>query len=423
MATKVKAKPKVKKLLEPPKEGTRITFKGGKLQMPDDPIVCYVRGDGIGLDITPVMMEVVDGAVKKAYGGKRKIAWYRIYAGDDAKEKYGELMPQETLDAVTRYYFAIKGPLTTPIGGGFRSLNVAFRQLLDLYACVRPVRWFPGVPSPVKHPDWVNMCIFRENTEDVYAGIEWALNTKEVKKVINFLNKEMKCNIRQDSGIGIKPISVFCSRRIVKKAIEYAIQNKRKYFCLVHKGNIQKYTEGAFKDWGYEFLKKNYRKHIVTEEELGSKQYNGKLPEGKVLVSDRIADNIFQQVLTRQKEYEVLACTNLNGDYLSDAIAAQVGGLGIAPGANIGDKVHFFEPTHGTAPKYAGKDMVNPSSLILSAVMMLGYMGWTEAASLITKGMEETFRQKTVTYDFERQMEGARKVACSEFGRAIIRNI
>ncbi|OGL60793.1 MAG: isocitrate dehydrogenase (NADP(+)) [Candidatus Tectomicrobia bacterium RIFCSPLOWO2_12_FULL_69_37] len=423
MATKVKAKPKTKKLLEPPKEGTRITFKGGKLQVPDDPIVCYVRGDGIGLDITPVMMDVVGGAVQKAYGGKRKIAWYRIYAGDDAMEKYGELMPQETLDAVRKYYFAIKGPLTTPIGGGFRSLNVAFRQILDLYACVRPVRWFEGVPSPVKHPEWVNMCIFRENTEDVYAGIEWALNTKEVKKVINFLNKEMKCSIRKDSGIGIKPISVFCSRRIVKKAIEFAIQNKCKYFCLVHKGNIQKYTEGAFKDWGYEFLKKNYRKHIVTEDELASKPYNGNLPEGKVLVNDRIADNIFQQVLTRQREYQVLACTNLNGDYLSDAIAAQVGGLGIAPGANIGDKIHFFEPTHGTAPRYAGKDMVNPSSLILSAVMMLGYMGWTEAAALVAKGMEETFRQKTVTYDFERQMEGARKVSSSEFGRAIIRNM
>ncbi|MBI3128280.1 MAG: isocitrate dehydrogenase (NADP(+)) [Candidatus Tectomicrobia bacterium] len=423
MATKAKSKPKAKKLLEPPKEGTRITFKNGKLQMPDDPIVCYVRGDGIGVDITPAMMDVVDGAVQRAYGGKRKIAWYRIYAGEDATERYGELMPQETMDAVRHYYFAIKGPLYTPIGGGFRSLNVAFRQVLDLYACVRPVRWFTGVPSPVKHPEKVDMCIFRENTEDVYIGIEWPVHSKGAKKVISFLKKELDVTVRPDSGIGIKPISIFGSQRIVKKAIEYAILNKRKSFCLVHKGNVQKYTEGAFKDWGYEFLKKNYRKHIVTEEELGSKKYNGQLPEGKILVNDRIADNIFQQVLTRPNEYEVLCATNLNGDYLSDAIAAQVGGLGIAPGANIGDQIHFFEPTHGTAPKYAGKDMVNPSSLILSAVMMLGYMGWTEASQLIVKGMEETFRQKIVTYDFERQMEGAQKVSCSEFGRAIVRNM
>ncbi len=418
MSVKVK-----KRRLEPPKEGTRITFKGNKLQMPDDPIVCYVRGDGIGVDITPVMMDVVDAAVKKAYNGKKRILWHRIYAGEDAMGEYGDLMPQETLEAVRHYSFAIKGPLYTPIGGGFRSLNVAFRQLNDLYACVRPVRWFPGVPSPVKHPEHVDMCIFRENTEDVYAGIEWPLNSKEVKKVINFLNKEMGCKIRKDSGIGIKPISVFGSERIVKKAIEYAIQQKCKYFTLVHKGNVQKYTEGAFKDWGYAFLKKRYRKYIVTEEELVSKKYDGKLPEGKVLVNDRIADNIFQQVLTRPREYQVLCCTNLNGDYLSDAIAAQVGGLGIAPGANIGDQIHFFEPTHGTAPKYAGKDMVNPSSIILSAVMMLEYMGWREAAGLVVKGLEETFGQKTVTYDFERQMEGARKVSCSEFGRVIVRNM
>tara|TARA_B100000686_G_scaffold27320_2_gene26873 strand:- start:6542 stop:7792 length:1251 start_codon:yes stop_codon:yes gene_type:complete len=409
--------------LTAPKEGTRITYKGNKLQMPDDPVVCYVRGDGIGVDITPVMKDVVDAAVEKAFKGKKRIEWFRVYAGEDAEELYGELMPEETMNAIRHYYFAIKGPLYTPIGGGFRSLNVAFRQINDLYACVRPVLWYPGVPSPVVNPSHVNMCIFRENTEDVYAGLEWELNSKGAKKVINFLNKEMGCSVRKDSGIGVKPISVFGSERIVKKAIEYAILNKKKYFCLVHKGNVQKYTEGSFKDWGYAFLKKKYRKYIVTEEELWSKKYNGKLPKGKILVNDRIADNIFQQVLTRPKEYEVLCCTNLNGDYLSDAVAAQVGGLGMAPGANIGDKIHFFEPTHGTAPKYAGKDMVNPSSLILSAVMMLGYMGWQKAADLIVSGTTKAIGKKTVTYDLHRQMKGAKKVSCSNFGKAIIKNM
>ncbi|MDP7663422.1 MAG: isocitrate dehydrogenase (NADP(+)) [Nitrospinota bacterium] len=414
--------PKFEKLVVP-KEGTRITFKGGKPVIPNDPIVCYVRGDGIGVDITPVMMDVVDAAVEKAFKGKKRIEWFRVMAGEDAMEMYGELMPDETMNAVRHYFFAIKGPLYTPIGGGFRSLNVAFRQINDLYACVRPVRWFTGVPSPMVHPEWVNMCIFRENTEDVYAGIEWELNSKEVKKVINFLNKEMGCNIRKDSGIGVKPISVFGSERIIKKAIDYAIANKKKVVTIVHKGNVQKYTEGSFKDWGYAFLKKKYRKHIVTEEELWSKKYNGKMPKGKILVNDRIADNIFQQVLTRQREYEVLACTNLNGDYISDAIAGQVGGLGMAPGANIGDKIHFYEPTHGTAPKYAGKDMVNPCSLILSAVMMLEDMGWNKAADLIVKGIEGAIKKKTVTYDLHRQMKGAKKVSCSQFGKAIIKNM
>ncbi|MDP6367458.1 MAG: isocitrate dehydrogenase (NADP(+)) [Nitrospinota bacterium] len=414
--------PKFEKLVAP-KEGTRITFKGGKPVIPNDPIVCYVRGDGIGVDITPVMMDVVDAAVEKAFKGKKRIEWFRVMAGEDAMEMYGELMPDETMNAVRHYFFAIKGPLYTPIGGGFRSLNVAFRQINDLYACVRPVRWFTGVPSPMVHPEWVNMCIFRENTEDVYAGIEWELNSKEVKKVINFLNKEMGCNIRKDSGIGVKPISVFGSERIIKKAIDYAIANKKKVVTIVHKGNVQKYTEGSFKDWGYAFLKKKYRKHIVTEDELWSKKYNGKVPKGKILVNDRIADNIFQQVLTRQREYEVLACTNLNGDYISDAIAGQVGGLGMAPGANIGDKIHFYEPTHGTAPKYAGKDMVNPCSLILSAVMMLEDMGWNKAADLIVKGIEGAIKKKTVTYDLHRQMKGAKKVSCSQFGKAIIKNM
>ena len=414
--------PKFEKLVAP-KEGTRITFKGGKPVIPNDPIVCYVRGDGIGVDITPVMMDVVDAAVEKAFKGKKRIEWFRVMAGEDAMEMYGELMPDETMNAVRHYFFAIKGPLYTPIGGGFRSLNVAFRQINDLYACVRPVRWFTGVPSPMVHPEWVNMCIFRENTEDVYAGIEWELNSKEVKKVINFLNKEMGCNIRKDSGIGVKPISVFGSERIIKKAIDYAIANKKKVVTIVHKGNVQKYTEGSFKDWGYAFLKKKYRKHIVTEDELWSKKYNGKVPKGKILVNDRIADNIFQQVLTRQREYEVLACTNLNGDYISDAIAGQVGGLGMAPGANIGDKIHFYEPTHGTAPKYAGKDMVNPCSLILSAVMMLEDMGWNKVADLIVKGIEGAIKKKTVTYDLHRQMKGAKKVSCSQFGKAIIKNM
>ncbi len=414
--------PKFKKIT-PPKEGTRITYKGGKLQIPDDPIVCYVRGDEIGIDISPVMRNVVDASVEKAFKGKKKISWFRVYAGDDAMEEYGELLPKDTLDAVSYYYFAIKGPLTTPIGGGFRSLNVGLRQLLDLYACVRPVRYFDGVPSPVKHPEYVNMCIFRENTEDVYAGIEWELDTKEVKKVINFLNKEMGCHIRKDSGIGIKPISVTATERIVKKAIDYAIKHKRKVLTLVHKGNIQKFTEGAFKDWCYAFLKKKYRKYIVTEEELWSKKYNGKMPKNKILVNDRICDSMLQQQLTRAKEYEVLATPNLNGDYISDAIAAQVGGLGIAPGANIGDKIHFFEPTHGTAPKYTGKDMVNPSSLILSAVMMLEYLGWQKAADLVVEGMKSTIQKKIVTYDFERLMEGATKVSCSEFGKAIVKNM
>jgi len=414
--------PKFKKLVAP-KDGTRITFKGGKLKIPNDPIICYVRGDGIGVDITPVMMEVVDSAVEKSFKGKKRIEWFRIMAGEDAMEMYGELMPDETMAAVRHYYFAIKGPLYTPTSGGFRSLNVAFRQINDLYACVRPVRWFAGVPSPMIHPDWVNMCIFRENTEDVYAGIEWELNSKEAKKVINFLNNEMGCKVRKDSGIGVKPISVFGSERIVKKAIEYAIAQKKKVLTLVHKGNVQKYTEGSFKDWGYAFLKKKYRRHIVTEEELWSKRYNGKMPKGKILVNDRIADNIFQQVLTRQREYEVFACTNLNGDYLSDAIAGQVGGLGMAPGANIGDKIHFYEPTHGTAPKYAGKDMVNPCSLILSAAMMLEDMGWNKAAGLIVKGIEGAINKKTVTYDLHRQMKGAKKVSCSAFGKAIIKNM
>jgi isocitrate dehydrogenase len=414
--------PKFKKIVAP-KDGTRITFKGNTPVIPNDPIVCYVRGDGIGTDITPVMKDVVDAAVKKAFKGKKRIEWFRIMAGEDATEFYGELMPDETMQAVRYYSFAIKGPLYTPIGGGFRSLNVAFRQINDLYACVRPVRWFKGVPSPMVHPEWVDMCIFRENTEDVYAGIEWELGTKENRKMINFLNKEMGCNVRKDSGIGVKPISVFGSERIVKKAIEFAIAKKRKSLCIVHKGNVQKYTEGSFKDWAYAFLKKKYRKYIVTEEELWSKKYNGKMPKGKIMVNDRIADNIFQQVLTRQREYDVLVATNLNGDYLSDAIAGQVGGLGMAPGANIGDRIHFYEPTHGTAPKYTGKDMVNPSSLILSAVMMLEDMGWKKAGDLIVKGIEGAIKRKTVTYDLHRQMKGAKKVSCSQFGREIIKSM
>ncbi|MFQ5895858.1 MAG: isocitrate dehydrogenase (NADP(+)) [Nitrospinota bacterium] len=409
--------------LVPPREGTRIEVKDGKLAIPDDPIVPFITGDGIGADITPVMRSVLDGAVERAYGGKRRIVWFEVFAGEMAMGRYGELLPQDTLRAVRHYYFAIKGPLTTPVGGGYRSLNVALRQLNDLYACVRPVRWFEGVPSPVKAPQKLNVIIFRENTEDVYAGIEWARGTKEVRKVIEFLNKEMGCSIKGDSGIGIKPISVSGTNRIARKAMEHALAKGRKRVTFVHKGNIQKYTEGAFKDWGYAFVNKHYAEHVVTEEEFWKPPYEGNLPPGKVLVNDRIADNMLQQVLTRPDEYEVLVTPNLNGDYISDACAAQVGGLGMAPGANIGDYIHFFEATHGSAPKYTGKDMVNPSSLTLSGVMMLEYLGWQEAADLVTGALQRAIQQKTVTYDLHRQMEGATKVSCSEFGRRIVGNM
>jgi len=408
--------------IQVPGEGEKIVIRDGKLQVPDRPIIPFIEGDGIGPDIWRAAKSVLDAAVEKAYRGKRKIVWMEIFAGEKAHKIYGEWLPQETYDAIAEHIVAIKGPLTTPVGGGYRSLNVTLRQVLDLYACVRPVKYYQGVPSPVKHPEKMDVVIFRENTEDVYAGIEWPQGTPEVKKVIDFLNNEMGTKIREDSGIGIKPISIHGSKRLVRKAIRYALENNRKSVTLVHKGNIMKYTEGAFRDWGYELAKEEFRDEIVTEEELWS-QYGGKLPDGKIVIKDRIADNMFQQVLTRTDEYDVIATPNLNGDYLSDACAAQVGGLGMAPGANIGDYIGLFEATHGTAPKYAGMDKVNPGSLILSGVMMLQYMGWSEAAGLIEKAISETIQQKRVTYDLERQIEGATLLKCSEFGAAIVENM
>lgn len=405
-----------------PKEGEKITVKNGKLQIPDNPIIPVIEGDGIGRDIMKATRRVVDAAVEKAYGGKRRIVWMDIYAGENAEKLYGTVMPKETFDAIKQYIVALKGPLTTPVGGGFRSLNVTLRQVLNLYACVRPVRYFQGVPAPVTHPEKMNVVIFRENTEDVYAGIEWEKGSKEVKTVIDFLNKKFKLKIRSDSGIGVKPISVTGTKRLVRKAINYALAKGRKSVTLVHKGNIMKYTEGAFRDWGYKLATTEFRDKVVTEEELFSK-YNGLLPEGKIIIKDRIADSMFQQILTRTDEYEVLATPNLNGDYLSDACAAQVGGLGMAPGANIGDFVGLFEATHGTAPKYADKDVINPGSLILSACMMLEYMNWDEAARMIENGIEITIKNKTVTYDLERLMEGATKVSTSQFATNIINNM
>ncbi len=409
-------------MIEPPKDGKPISVVNKKLKVPSNPIIPVIEGDGIGRDIMKATRRVVDAAVEKTYGGKKRIVWFDIYAGEAAQEKYGEVLPKDTLGAIKNYIVALKGPLTTPVGGGFRSLNVSLRQMLNLYACIRPVRYFQGVPSPVKQPEKMNIVIYRENTEDVYAGIEWAKGTKDVKKVIEFLNKTMKTKIRSDSGIGIKPISVTGTTRLVRKAIQHAIDNNRSSVTLVHKGNIMKYTEGAFRDWGYQLAKKEFPRKTITEAELWSK-YKGKCPKGKIIIKDRIADSMFQQILTRTDEYEVVATPNLNGDYLSDACAAQVGGLGMAPGANIGDFVGLFEATHGTAPKYADKDMVNPGSLILSAVMMLRYLGWTKAGDAVEKAMEKTILQKTVTYDLERQMEGATKVSTSQYGTHIIANL
>jgi len=408
--------------ITPPVEGEKIEIVKDKLQVPENPIIPVIEGDGVGRDIMKAARRVLDAAVQKAFDGKRKIVWFDVYAGEKAQAKYGELLPQDTLKAIKHYIVALKGPLTTPIGGGFRSLNVTLRQVLNLYACVRPLRYFEGVPSPVKHPENMKIIIFRENTEDVYAGIEWQKGTKEVKKVIAWLNKTMKTKIRSDSGIGIKPISVTGTKRLVRKAIRYAIENNRKSVTLVHKGNIMKYTEGAFREWGYDVALKEFRDKVITEAEL-EKNYNWQVPPGKIVIKDRIADSMLQQILTRADEYEVVATPNLNGDYLSDACAAQIGGLGMAPGGNIGDFVALFEATHGTAPKYTDKDMINPTSVILSGCMMLEYMGWRESAELIYKGIQETIKQKRVTYDLERLMEGATKLRTSEFGTAIIENM
>jgi isocitrate dehydrogenase len=392
------------------------------LTVPDDPEIPYIEGDGIGKDITPAMIKVVDAAVDKAYGGKRKIKWIEVLAGEKAFKETGNYLPEETLKTIKECVVAIKGPLTTPVGGGFRSLNVTLRQVLDLYACVRPVRWIPGTPSPVKHPEKVNMVIFRENTEDVYAGIEFESGSKEAKRLIEFLREELKKTVREDAGIGIKPISPFGSKRLVRKAIKYALENRLPSVTLVHKGNIMKYTEGAFRNWGYEVAKEEFPEVTVAEEEIPTRFPNG-VPEGVVVIKDRIADAMFQWALLRPEEYSILATPNLNGDYLSDALAAQVGGLGMAPGANIGDGYAVFEATHGSAPKYAGLDKANPSSLILSAKMMLEYIGWKEAADLIWEALAKTIQSKVVTYDLARQMEGAREVKCSEFAEEIVKNI
>jgi isocitrate dehydrogenase len=392
------------------------------LTVPDDPEIPYIEGDGIGKDITPAMIKVVDAAVDKAYGGKRKIKWVEVLAGEKAFKETGNYLPEETLKTIKECVVAIKGPLTTPVGGGFRSLNVTLRQVLDLYACVRPVRWIPGTPSPVKHPEKVNMVIFRENTEDVYAGIEFESGSKEAKRLIEFLREELKKTVREDAGIGLKPISPFGSKRLVRKAIKYALENRLPSVTLVHKGNIMKYTEGAFRNWGYEVAKEEFPEVTVAEEEIPTRFPNG-VPEGVVVIKDRIADAMFQWALLRPEEYSILATPNLNGDYLSDALAAQVGGLGMAPGANIGDGYAVFEATHGSAPKYAGLDKANPSSLILSAKMMLEYIGWKEAANLIWEALAKTIQSKVVTYDLARQMEGAREVKCSEFAEEIVKNI
>ncbi len=424
-------------------DGSPITITAGKLNVPDRPIIPYIRGDGIGQDITPVMLQVVDAAAKKAYGGTRRISWMKVLAGDEAvaanhpdlsqeeiaaippDERQKLYLPQETIDAIRKYLVAIKGPLTTPVGGGIRSLNVALRKILDLYACVRPVRYI-GTPAPVRRPQDLDIVFFRENTEDVYAGIEWKAGSPEAERVIDWLSTEMgvgeRIRFRKNCGIGVKPISEEGSKRLVRAAIDYAVKHNRRVVTLVHKGNIMKFTEGAFRDWGYE-VGAEYPQ-VITETELYEK-YNGELPDGKILLNDRIADQFFQQMLLRPREYSVVATMNLNGDYLSDAAAAQVGGLGVAPGANINYQTGcaLFEATHGTAPKHAGKDEVNPSSLILSAVEMLRYMGWTEPAEMIVSGIERAVASGRVTYDLARQMEGTTKVPCSGFGDEIINNL
>ncbi len=405
--------------LQPPTSGTAITRRTGQLVVPDDPILPFIEGDGTGPDIWRASVRVFDAAVEKAFRGKRRLHWFEVLAGEKAKRLTGEWLPGDTLEAVKAYKVAIKGPLTTPVGGGIRSLNVTLRQVLDLYACIRPVRYFEGTPAPVTHPERMNVVIFRENTEDVYAGIEWARGTPQAERVIEFLSREMGKRIAPDSGIGIKPISETGTKRLVRMAVKYALDHGRKVVTIVHKGNIMKFTEGAFRDWGYELAKAEFRDRIVTEDEVTQ----GAPRDGKLLINDRIADSVFQQVLTRTADYDVFATPNLNGDYLSDACAAQVGGLGMAPGANVGDEIAFFEATHGTAPKYAGKDVINPSSVILSGVMMLNHLGWDEAAALIERGLEATISQKKVTYDLARQMRGATELKTSEFADAIIKNM
>lgn len=415
------------KFAKVPSEGQKITTTKNKLGqlaavVPDHPIVPFIRGDGIGEDIWNASQPVFDAAVEKAYGGSRKIAWMKVYAGEEAFDTCGEYLPQETIAALKEFVVSIKGPLTTPVGGGFRSLNVTLRQVLDLYACVRPVEYFKGVSSPVTNPEKVSCVIFRENTEDVYCGVEFQSGTEEATKLWKFLTGELKANVREHSGLGIKPISEFGSKRLVEKAVAYALEHNRKSVTLVHKGNIMKFTEGAFANWGYEVAKEKFGDFIITEDDVWEK-HDGKTPEGKILIKDRIADNMFQQLLLKPEEYDVLATMNLNGDYLSDMLAAQVGGLGIAPGANIGEGFALFEATHGTAPKYAGLDKVNPSSVILSGVMMLEYMGWNEAAMAVKNALQACITNKTVTYDLLRGMQGGTELKCSEFGQEIVKNL
>ncbi len=407
-----------------PEFGAKITVANGKLIVPDNPVLLYIEGDGTGPDIWKASQHVFDAAVEKAYGGKKKVAWAEIYAGEKSLEVYGEneWLPEETLEAIEEYLVAIKGPLTTPVGGGIRSLNVTLRQRLDLYACVRPVKYYAGTPSPVKTPEKLDIVLFRENTEDVYAGVEFKADSPEANEIIKLINEKFGKNIRPGSGIGVKPMSAFGSKRLVKKAIEYALTHGRKSVTIVHKGNIMKFTEGSFKEWGYEVAKEEFGNVTVTEDEVWA-NHGGKVPEGKLLIKDRIADSMFQQVLLRPDEYDVVATPNLNGDYLSDAAAAQVGGLGIAPGANLSYSIGLFEATHGTAPKYANLDKINPGSVILSGVMMFDYIGWTEVARMIESALQKTISSKVVTYDFARLMDGAKEVKTSEFANEIVKNM
>ena len=403
------------KNLTAPTTGTPITRKDGQWVVPDDPIIPFIEGDGIGRDIWRASVRVFNAAVSKVFDGKKRVEWFEVLAGEKAKTQTGEWLPTDTIEAAKAYKVAIKGPLTTPVGGGIRSLNVLLRQVLDLYACVRPVRYFKGTPSPVKHPERMNVVIFRENTEDVYAGIEWEQGSPEAEKVINFLYSEFGKRIRPDSGIGIKPISVTGTKRLVRMAVQHAVDNGRKSVTMVHKGNIMKFTEGAFRDWGYELAKEEFADQTITE---------GDPPEeGKIVMKDRIADSMLQQILTRTADYDIMATPNLNGDYLSDACAAQVGGLGLAPGANLGDEVGFFEATHGTAPKYADTDVINPSSLMLSGAMLFRFLEWRDVATRIENAIEETIQQKKVTYDLARLMEGATKLKTSEYADAVISNL
>jgi isocitrate dehydrogenase len=402
-----------------PSNGARITYSNGNYRVPDNPIIPFIEGDGTGRDIWKASARVFDGAVQKAYKGGRRVVWYEVYAGEKAKAMFNTWLPDPTVDAIRDFRVAIKGPLTTPVGGGIRSLNVALRQILDLYACVRPVKYYKGTPSPVKHPERMDIVIYRENTEDVYAGIEWPSGSPEARKLIAFLG-DLGKEVRADSGIGIKPVSETGSKRLVRQAVRYALANGRRSVTLVHKGNIMKFTEGAFKEWGYELAREEFGDRTIAEQDLAAA---GARPAGKVVIADRIADSMFQQVLLRPEEYDVIATTNLNGDYLSDALAAQVGGLGMAPGSNEGDGVAVFEATHGTAPKYAGQDKVNPGSLLLSGAMMLRWMDWGKAAHAVERGLAATIAQKRVTYDLERQMQGATLLRTSELADAILENL